>query len=53
MIRIAINPAAYAAIAATLPGSVGVVQQRAPNGDYFILARPGGREPARGDARPR
>jgi hypothetical protein len=35
MIRIAITPAAYAAIASTLPGSVGVEPHRAPNGDYF------------------
>ena len=40
MIRIAITPAAYAAIAATLPGSVGVEPQRAPNGDYFIWLDP-------------
>ena len=30
MIRISISPAAYAAIAATLPGFVGVEPQRAP-----------------------
>jgi hypothetical protein len=36
MIRVAISPAAYAAIAATLPSSVGVEEKRAPNGDYFI-----------------
>jgi hypothetical protein len=36
MIRVAINPATYAAIAATLPSSVGVEQKRAPNGDCFI-----------------
>ncbi|HZZ21515.1 MAG TPA: hypothetical protein VFE60_02570 [Roseiarcus sp.] len=35
MIRLAISPAAYAAIASTLPGSVGVEPQRAPNGDYL------------------
>jgi hypothetical protein len=35
MIRIAITPAAYAAIAATLPGSVGVEPQRAPNGVWL------------------
>ena len=40
MIRIAITPAAYAAIAATLPGSVGVEPQRAPNGDYFVWLDP-------------
>jgi hypothetical protein len=36
MIRVAINSATYAAIAATLPSSVGVEQKRAPNGDCFI-----------------
>ena len=36
MIRLAISPAAYRAIAATLASSVGVAPQRAPNGDYFI-----------------
>jgi hypothetical protein len=41
MIRIAITPAAYAAIAATLPGSVGVEAQRAPNGDYWVWLYPG------------
>ena len=35
MIRLAISPAAYRAIAATLASSVGE-PQRAPNGDYFI-----------------
>ena len=40
MIRLAISAAAYAAIAATLPGSVGVEAQRAPNGDYFIWLNP-------------
>jgi hypothetical protein len=40
VIRIAITRAAYAAIAATLPGSVGVERQRAPNGDYFIWLAP-------------
>ena len=40
VIRLAISPAAYAAIAATLPGSVGVEPQRAPNGDYFIWLDP-------------
>jgi hypothetical protein len=34
MIRLAISPAA------TLPSSVGVEQQRAPNGDYFIWLDP-------------
>lgn len=36
MIRITISPTAYAAIAATLPSSVGVEQNCAPNGDYYI-----------------
>jgi hypothetical protein len=36
MIRIAISPAAYAAIASTLPGNVKVNPQRAPNGDYRV-----------------
>jgi hypothetical protein len=40
MIRLAISPAAYAAIAATLPGSVGVEPHRAPNGDYFVWLDP-------------
>ena len=34
MIRITITAAAFEAIAATLPSSVGVKAQRAPNGDY-------------------
>jgi hypothetical protein len=40
MIRIALTPAAYAAIAATLPGTVGVEPQRAPNADYFVWLDP-------------
>lgn len=40
MIRLAISPAAYRAIAATLASSVGVEPQRAPNGDYFIWLDP-------------
>jgi hypothetical protein len=41
MIRITITPAAYAAIAGTLPwGTVGVEPQRAENGDYFIWVTP-------------
>ena len=40
MIRISISAAAYAAIAATLPGSVGVEPQRASNGDYFVWLDP-------------
>jgi hypothetical protein len=40
MIRITITPAAFEAIAATLPSSVGVEQKRAANGDYFIWLDP-------------
>jgi hypothetical protein len=40
MLRITITPAAFEAIAATLPSSVGVEQNRAPNGDYFIWLDP-------------
>ena len=40
MIRISITPAAFQAIAATLPSSVGVEQNCAPNGDYFIWLDP-------------
>ena len=40
MIRIAISPAAYEAIAATLPSNVGIGHERAPNGDYFIWLEP-------------
>jgi hypothetical protein len=37
MVRIAINQAAFDAIASTMPlGSVGFENQRAPNGDWFI-----------------
>jgi hypothetical protein len=35
-----ITSAAYAAIAATLPGNVGVERERAPNGDYFVWLEP-------------
>ena len=41
MIRIAITPAAYAAIGRTLPGSVGVERGRAENGDIYIWLDPG------------
>ena len=42
MIRITITPAAYAAIAGTLPwGTVGVEPKRAENGDYYIWVAPG------------
>jgi hypothetical protein len=40
MIRITITAAAFEAIAATLPSSVGVEQNRASNGDYFIWLDP-------------
>jgi hypothetical protein len=40
MIHISISAAAYAAIAATLPGRVGVEPERAPNGDYFVWLDP-------------
>lgn len=40
MLRITITPAAYEAIAATLPSNMGVEQNRAPNGDYFIWLDP-------------
>jgi hypothetical protein len=33
MLRISITPAAFSALAATLPSSVGFEAQRAPNGD--------------------
>jgi hypothetical protein len=36
MIRIAITPAAYAVIAGTLPGNVGVERARAENGDIYV-----------------
>jgi hypothetical protein len=40
MIRITITAAAFDAIAATLPSNVGVEQNRAPNGYYFIWLDP-------------
>jgi hypothetical protein len=40
VIRITLTQAAFDAIAATLPSSVGVEQNRAPNGDYFIWLEP-------------
>ena len=40
MIRISITPAAFEAIAATLPSSVGYERIRAPSGDYFIWLDP-------------
>ena len=36
MIRLTITPAAFEAIAATLPGSVHFDNECAPNGDYLI-----------------
>jgi hypothetical protein len=36
MIRIAISPAAYAAIVGSLPGDVGFERERAHNGDVWI-----------------
>ena len=41
MIRLAITPAAYAAIAGTLPGNVGVERERAENGGVHIWLDPG------------
>ena len=40
MIRIAITPAAFEAIAATMPSNVGVQQERAPNGDHYVWLDP-------------
>lgn len=40
MIRITITAAAFEAIAATQPSSVGVEQNRAPNGEYFVWLDP-------------
>jgi hypothetical protein len=40
MIRITITATAFEAIAATLPSSVGVEQNRAPHADYFIWLDP-------------
>jgi hypothetical protein len=36
MVRISISPAAFDAIAATLPGNVGFENARDTNGDWFI-----------------
>ena len=36
MVRLQISPAAFEAIAATLPGNVGFENKRAPNGDWLI-----------------
>jgi len=40
MMGIAVSPAAYAAIATALPGSVAVESERVLNGDYFIWLEP-------------
>ena len=40
MIRISITAAAFEAIAASMPSSVGVEQKRAANGDYHIWLEP-------------
>jgi hypothetical protein len=40
MIRITITAAAFEAIAATLPTSVGVDTRRAPNGEIYIWLEP-------------
>jgi hypothetical protein len=39
-VRFTISAAAFDAIAATLPSSVGYERIRAPNGDYFIWLEP-------------
>jgi len=36
MIRITISVAAYAALARAIPSGLGVQQERAPDGDYFV-----------------
>ena len=41
MIRITISAEAYTAIAATLPGNVGIERQRAQNSDVYIWLDPG------------
>ena len=41
MIRIAIRPEAYAAIAQALPSSVGIERERTQNGDIYIWLDPG------------
>jgi hypothetical protein len=40
MIRISVTAAAFEAIAATLPSSVGYERIRAPNGDYHVWLEP-------------
>ena len=51
MIRLTITSAAFEAIADTIPQSVSMEAQRAPNGGYFIWLDPRSR-PASGHARP-
>jgi hypothetical protein len=46
MIRIAISAEAYTAIAATLPGNVGIERQRAQNSDVYVWLDPGIVKPA-------
>jgi hypothetical protein len=41
MIRITISAEAYTAMAATLPGNVGIERQRAQNSDVYIWLDPG------------
>jgi hypothetical protein len=36
MIRITVSVAAYAALATAFPSGLGVKQERAPNGDYYV-----------------
>ncbi len=40
MIRITISAAAFEAIAATLPSSIGYERIRAPNGEYHVWLEP-------------
>jgi hypothetical protein len=40
MIRIQITTAADAALATALPSGLGVQQERAPNGDYYVWLDP-------------
>ena len=40
MIRLAITPAAYAVIVATLPSSVGFDENRAPNCEFYVWLEP-------------
>jgi hypothetical protein len=41
MIRLALSQAAFQAIVDTLPGNVGVENQRADNGDVYVWLDPG------------